>query len=281
MNVPHKKNRPRGGLLILIGVCLFLMLLSSFSPSFNSILRNGVNRVLMPMQRGMNKVGSYVFDRIEKLHELQDIQEKAQLLEDEIALLRSQNALLKLQEKELNELRSLMKMQKQYPEYETVGAHIIGKSSGNYYQSFMIDRGQQDGILVGMNVLADGGLAGLVTAVGDSYATVETIINSGQYVSAMGTRDGSHFLIAGDLKLYESGLLSLQNAALGSGLEIGDMVVTSNISDLYLPGILIGYVEDLKTDSNQLTKNGTVRPVADFDSLDSVLVILTLKKQGD
>ena len=37
MNVPHKKNRPRGGLLILIGVCLFLMLLSSFSPSFNSI----------------------------------------------------------------------------------------------------------------------------------------------------------------------------------------------------------------------------------------------------
>ena len=281
MNVPHKKNRPRGGLLILIGVCLFLMLLSSFSPSFNSILRNGVNRALMPMQRGMNKVGSYVFDQIEKLHELQDIQEKAQLLEDEIALLRSQNAQLKLKEKELNELRSLMKMQEQYPEYETVGAHIIGKSSGNYYQSFMIDRGQQDGIQVGMNVLADGGLAGLVTAVGDTYATVETIINSGQYVSAMGTRDGSHFLIAGDLKLYESGLLSLQDAALGSGLETGDMVVTSNISDLYLPGILIGYVEELKTDSNQLTKNGTVRPVADFDSLDSVLVILTLKKQGD
>ncbi|MBO4872384.1 MAG: rod shape-determining protein MreC [Lachnospiraceae bacterium] len=281
MNTQHKKNRPRGGLLILIGVCLFLMLVSSFSTSFNSVLRNGVNRVLMPMQRGMNKVGSYVFKRLEKLRDLEEIQEKTQQLEEELALLRSQNAQLKLKEKELNELQVLLKMQEQYPDYESLGAHVIGKSSGNYFQSFMIDRGSRDGVRIGMNVLAHGGLVGLVTAVGDTYATVETIINSGKYVSAMSTRDGSHFLVYGDLQLYSQGLLGLENASISSDLGTGDMVVTSNISDLYLPGLLIGYVESMKTDSNQLTRTGTVRPAADFDSLDTVLVILTVKEKGE
>ena len=281
MNLPGKKNRTRGGLLILIGVCLFLMLVSSFSPSFNSVLRNAVNKVLMPMQRGMNKMGSYFSSQMENLRDLKDVQEKAKRQEEEMEFLRAENARLKLREKELSELRSLMKMQEQYPDYESLGAHIIGKSSGNYYQSFMIDRGEKDGVRIGMNVLANCGLAGRVTAVGDSYATVETIINSGQYVSAMSTRDGSHFLVSGNLKLYNSGFLGLEDAPITSGLERGDEVVTSNISDLYLPGLLIGYVESLETDSNQLTKTGTIRPVADFDTMDTVMVILTLKEKGE
>ena len=281
MNLPGKKNRTRGGLLILIGVCLFLMLVSSFSPSFNSVLRNAVNKVLMPMQRGMNKMGSYFSSQMENLRDLKDVQEKAKRQEEELEFLRAENARLKLREKELSELRGLMKMQEQYPDYESLGAHIIGKSSGNYYQSFMIDRGEKDGVRIGMNVLANCGLAGRVTAVGDSYATVETIINSGQYVSAMSTRDGSHFLVSGNLKLYNSGFLGLEDAPITSGLERGDEVVTSNISDLYLPGLLIGYVESLETDSNQLTKTGTIRPVADFDTMDTVMVILTLKEKGE
>lgn len=281
MNLPGKKNRTRGGLLILIGVCLFLMLVSSFSPSFNSVLRNAVNKVLMPMQRGMNKMGSYFSSQMENLRDLKDVQEKAKRQEEELEFLRAENARLKLREKELSELRGLMKMQEQYPDYESLGAHIIGKSSGNYYQSFMIDRGEKDGVRIGMNVLANRGLAGRVTAVGDSYATVETIINSGQYVSAMSTRDGSHFLVSGNLKLYNSGFLGLEDAPITSGLERGDEVVTSNISDLYLPGLLIGYVESLETDSNQLTKTGTIRPVADFDTMDTVMVILTLKEKGE
>ena len=281
MNVPRKKSGPRGGLLILIGVCLFLMLVSSFSPSFNSVLRNGVNQVLMPMQRGMNRVGSRIFGRLEQLRELNEVQERLQTLEEEMAVLRQQNAQLKVNEKELNELRALLKMQEQYPEYKTVGAHIIGKNSGNYYQSFMIDRGTDDGVVVGMNVMAGGGLAGYVTAVGKNYATVESIINSGQNVSAMSTRDGSNFVVAGSLVRYSDGLLDLNNVSMAADVAVGDTVVTSNISDRYLPGLLIGYVETLETDNNQLTRTGTLRPVADFDNLDTVLVILALKETGD
>jgi len=281
MNENRRRNAPRGGLLILIGICLFLMLVSSFSPGFNNFLRGTISSVLMPMQRGMNQAGSYLFGRIEKWRELSQVQEANSQMAQELAQLRKENAALKLNEKELEELRILLDMKEQYPDYGTLGAHIIGKSSGNWFQSFMIDKGEKEGIQVGMNVLAGGGLVGIVTAVGDHYATVNTIINSGQYVSAMSTRSGGTFFVAGDLDLYSQGLLAIQNVSLDADLARGDMVVTSNISDIYLPGLLIGYVESIFADSNQLTRSGTLRPVANFDALDMVQVILTLKKVED
>ena len=58
----------------------------------------------------------------------------------------------------------------------------------------------------------------------------------------------------------------------------GDKIVTSNISDHYLPGILIGYISSLNTDSNNLTKSGYVTPAVDFSHLEEVLVILEEKQ---
>ena len=97
----------------------------------------------------------------------------------------------------------------------------------------------------------------------------------------MTTRSGHSFLVAGSLELYADGMLALENIPLGADVEPGDMVVTSNISDVYLPGLLIGYVEETVTDANRLLRSGSLRPVADFDNLDMVLVITTLKGTGE
>ena len=57
-----------------------------------------------------------------------------------------------------------------------------------------------------------------------------------------------------------------------------DIIVTSNISDKYLPGLMIGYVSSVSLDENELTKSGTVTPVVDFKHLSDVLVILQQKE---
>jgi rod shape-determining protein MreC len=61
----------------------------------------------------------------------------------------------------------------------------------------------------------------------------------------------------------------------------GDSVVTSNISNKYLQGILIGYIDQIEDDSNGLTKSGTITPVVDFRHLTDVLVILQVKETGE
>ena len=62
-------------------------------------------------------------------------------------------------------------------------------------------------------------------------------------------------------------------------VEVGDKVVTSNISDKYLPNILIGYISEINQDSNNITKSGKITPAVDFEHLDEVLVILETKQQ--
>ena len=61
----------------------------------------------------------------------------------------------------------------------------------------------------------------------------------------------------------------------------GDKIVTSNISDKYLPGILIGYISTMEMDSNNLTKSGRVIPAVDFAHLEEVLVILEKKQSPE
>ena len=62
----------------------------------------------------------------------------------------------------------------------------------------------------------------------------------------------------------------------------GDAVVTSYISDRYLPGLLIGYVKTVEKDYTNLTYSGTITPAVDFQHLRTVLVILDKKQQeGD
>ena len=110
MSDAHKNRGPRGGLLIIIGICLLLMLVSSLSPGFNGILRDGIGTVLMPMQKGMNRAGSYLSSRLDDLRELGQVRENNTQLQEEVARLREENAKLKLSEKELKELRELLNL---------------------------------------------------------------------------------------------------------------------------------------------------------------------------
>lgn len=280
---PQQKSplRPHNGLLILIGVCLFLLLISSFSPAANNAIRSAFDTVLMPMQRGMNRAGRHVFEWLENVRDLSAVQEVNEELREELGMLREENARLKVQLQELEELQELISLRKRYPEYPMIGANVIGKSSGNWYSSFLIDKGTNDGLEVNMNVIAQGGLVGIITSVGDSYATVTAIINDGQYVSAMNARSGEKFLVAGDLLLYRDARIGLQEIPLDSNLGPGDTVVTSATSELYLPGLLIGTVDSVSMGASQLLKEGTLLPAVNFDEIGAVLVITQLKVTGE
>ena len=64
-------------------------------------------------------------------------------------------------------------------------------------------------------------------------------------------------------------------------VEQGDKVVTSHVSAKFHKGILIGYVNEVTVDANNLTKSGSLTPAVDFEHLSTVLVITDLKQQVD
>ena len=135
----------------------------------------------------------------------------------------------------------------------------------------------------GMNIMAGSGLVGIITDVGPNYAKVRSIIDDSANVSAMVTTTGDNMNVSGNLQTMNSDQVITFSELRDSEdkVQIGDPVVTSYVSDQYQQGILIGYIASIESDSNKLTKSGTITPVVDFEHMENVLVILDTKETGD
>ena len=92
---------------------------------------------------------------------------------------------LQAEQFELNRLRQLYKLDQVYMQYNKIGARVIASDSEKWFQVFRINKGSSDGVAVDINVVADGGLVGIVTDVGANYATVRSIIDDSSRVGAM------------------------------------------------------------------------------------------------
>lgn len=261
--------------------CIVLIAVTSINNSILTPLRTGVGYVLIPFQSGVNAIGTSLYNHIRDFSTMQEAQAENEELKGRVAELTEENNRLQAEQYELERLRELYALDQDYMQYEKVAARVIAKDSGNWFQIFRINKGSNDGIKENMNVIAGGGLVGIVTDVGANYATVRSIIDDASRVSCMSMRSGDNCIVSGDLTLFQEGLLGLDHVKKEADIQEGDKIVTSNISDVFLPGILVGYATELTIDSNNVTKSGQIVPVAEFDNLQEVLVITQLKDGGE
>ncbi|MBE7722771.1 MAG: rod shape-determining protein MreC [Lacrimispora celerecrescens] len=272
-----ESKRSKYVLIALTVFCVLLIGLTSIHDEWLTPLRTGVGYVLIPVQSGVNAVGSAIYDEIIDYTKLHDAMKENKEMKDIITQLTEENTRLQSEEFELKRLRQLYSLDQEYSQYDKVGARVIANDSSNWFQVFRIDKGSKDGIAPDMNVVAGGGLVGIVTDVGANYATVRSIIDDSSRVSGMAMQSGNSCIVAGDLTLFKEGRLRITNVLKESDLKDGDKIVTSNISSVFLPGILVGYASEITNDTNNVTKSGYLIPAAKFDSLQEVLVITELK----
>ncbi len=266
-------------LLILTILCTGMMLVTFGTDVFNRPLNTVAGYIIVPFQQGISKVGGWLSSRSEELVQIRTLLDENARLREEIAALTEENTLLQQDKYELNRMRELVALDEQYGEYRKVGARIIGRDSGNWYSSFIIDKGAEDGLAVDMNVIAGGGLVGRITSVGPNWARVTSIICDNSNVSGMTLSTEDNLMVSGDLKLMADNCITFSQLVDSHNRVVeGDKVVTSDISDKFLPNILIGYINTINKDNNNLTKSGLITPAVDFEHLSEVLVITDLKQ---
>lgn len=280
-----KKNRfsikTKHWVIIMTVICIGLIGLAASSRFSFAPLQQGAGYVISPFQKGINVMGSWLRDQTSGFQDVKKLQKENEELEEKVASLTEENNKLLEDQEELNRLTKLYELDQDYTQYDKVAAQVISKDPGNWYSTFVINRGSDDGIQVDMNVLADGGLAGIVTEVGKDWATVRSIIDDSSNVSATVASTSDNCMVTGNLLLMEEGKLNfIQLLDREDKVQPGDRIVTSDISDKFLKGILIGYIDEVEMDSNNLTKTGYLVPVVDFAHIHEVLVIKELKDKG-
>lgn len=278
------KNRAPIPSKIVFGILMIsciLIIFFSYATGFSGGALNVVaNYLFVPIQKGVTVIADKTNENLVNKKTIEELSAENEELKRQIEELNETLNQTVIAQSELKNLQELYKIDKQYADYKTVGARIIASSDSNWFNSFTIDKGSDDGLEVNMNVIAAGGLVGIITEVSDRFSVVSTIIDDKEYVSATVISSGDNCIVNGSLELIKDNgnIIFTDLDDDFDVVSVGDSIVTSNISDKYVPGIMIGNVTFLKEDDNGLTKSGRLIPAVDFKHLSEVLVILNLKE---
>lgn len=266
-------------LLVLTIICVIVMFVSFTLNLSGGPLNSVAGYIFVPMQKGINQVGTWIVNQADELASLRSVMRKNKELQAQVDELTQELNTIKLEQYELDNLRELMELDQKYPSYDKVAARVIGNDGGNWFSTFLIDKGENDGIEKDMNVIAGSGLVGIVIDTGPNYAKVRSIIDDASNVSGMALSTADRCIVNGNLvSMNESQVIQFSDLKCeDDAVKTGEQIVTSHISDKYLEGILIGYVNTIDRDSNNLTYSGTITPAVDFQHLQEVLVVLDKK----
>lgn len=277
----NKSSVPSKYIFLIASACCVFLMFFSFTTAFHGgAVSTAAGYTFVPIQKGINRLGSWLRDKTDNFTTLQEALDTIDELEEENGRLLAESSQAQQDKYELKQLRELYALDQEYGEYNKVAANVIAKDTGNWFNTFIIDKGSKDGIAVDMNVIAGRGLVGIVTKVSDSWAQVRSIIDDASSISSMILSTSDLCFVEGDLQLMNDGVIRVSHLKDSDNLAaVGDKLVTSPVSEKFHEGILIGYLDTLEVDANNLTKSGTVTPAVDFEHLYTVLVITDLKQQ--
>lgn len=170
--------------------------------------------------------------------------------------------------RENSELRNLVEF-KQHAPWRLLPAEVVGKNFVPGQQTITLNIGSADSVDVRMPVIAQGGLVGRIIAVSSHYCVVQLAVNRDFRATAKIVRSRTDGIIA-----YKDGTsLLLQNVWKTSDIIAGDTVVTSELSNMFPPGIPVGIVKDIGPDERGVFSKIVVVPNVDFSALERVFVV--------
>lgn len=262
----------------LVIICVGLIIVSYLFADLLSPVRTAVGNFFVPMQKGISTVSGGISEALRVFSDKQKLIDENDKLTSEINDLKTEMQILIHQEYELEWYRDLYENDSVYQNAEKVAARIISRNPNGACDMFVIDKGEDDGIEVDMNVLAGGGLVGIITDVGSNWAKVRTIIADDSSVSGRFQPTSDTCIVKGNMRRMDDGYIDVEMINLNAEVYDNYEVLTSYISDKYLPGILIGYVTNIRKDPSELNKRAYLTPVVDFEHLEAVLIVKTLRE---
>ena len=179
----------------------------------------------------------------------------------------------RLREAKLENLRLRLLLElKEKRQYAYVAANVIGKNLQLLRNTITLDVGEGNGVRTNMPVVTDNGLAGKVVATGGRYAVAQILLHKDIRVSAKIQRSR----VDGIVRWDGGATLMLHNVAKALDVRAGDVVITSEYSSLFPPGIRIGVVTKTRPVEGSLFQAVEIAPGVDFGRMEEVFVITTL-----
>lgn len=195
-------------------------------------------------------------------------------LRSEVVRLRAETAALRVRqvrqevlEAENERLRRLASLRERLPE-RTLGAEVVARDWNGFTRGLTIDRGRVDGVERLAPVLVPGGVVGRVAATRQRVAVVQVLTDPASSIGGLVVRTGAQGLVEG----VAGGRLRIKLSASVEGLQVGDLVVTSGIGELFPKGLPLGRVRRTFAPTG-LFRTAELEPAVDLSGVEEVLVL--------
>lgn len=171
-------------------------------------------------------------------------------------------------------LRQLLELRAKHTDYVFESAKVVLWSSSNWSHSFTISKGRTSGIEKGDPVVTEYNVVvGQITEVGETWATVSTVIDVDMSMGAYIGETGTVGLVVGEYALMTERQAKLTYMVDGAQIYVGDEVLTSGEGGAFPAGLVIGHISAVQTEAGGQITFGLVEPECAFDSLVQVFVI--------
>ncbi len=277
------KNRVlnKGILTILAGVVLIVLLVSTSTPLGPlNVVRNILRIPLAPVQKltiaATEKVGGFFMD----IASMKEAREENTIMKETIRILEQRNLEMTELKRQNEAFKKLLNFQEIYADYGFLGAVIIGKDPGNWFDVFTIDRGMKDSLRPGSGypVIAADGLVGRISNVELLSSNVVSIIDMDSTVSVRVARTRDLLVVRGDILLKADGLCRVDYIQPNADIEPGDVLETSGLGKVYPKGIRVGTIDKIIRNEGQFDAYAIMKPAVDFKRLEEVEVLTRNEK---
>ena len=268
-----KTNGVRMAALVLIIALLFGGLAAARGGNVG-LLHNAAGVLIAPVQKVVSSAVN-LFDSIYgQLSEYDELVAENESLREQLAGAQ-QAARDGVEASEENErLRETLSLRAKHTDYEFESAKVVLWTSSNWSHSFKISKGRSSGIELGDPVVTEYKVVvGQITEIGETWATVSTVIDVDMSLGAFVGQAGTAGLVVGEYALMKERRARLTSMVEGAQIFEGDEVLSSGAGGAFPAGLVIGRIVSVETDGEGRVISGLVEPECAFDSLVQVYII--------
>ncbi len=174
---------------------------------------------------------------------------------------------------ENEQYKEFLNIKEENTDYEIASASVIGRDGLEKFYSFTIDLGRDDDIEINDVVLSSVGVVGVVVETGPNYSRVATILSPSVSVACFVSSTRDTGVVCGDSLYSNEGNTVIKYLPKNTKAEIGDIISTTGMGEVFPKDLLVGTIESLHTDTSGNYNYAIVKPASDIAEVKTVFVI--------
>ncbi len=259
--------------LVFIAIIIIIILIFFHQIKLLSPLENFFQKIFLPIQLKTYQIANAIREKMDFLSSRKKIIKENKKLTQKIQEL----IIKKSQFEELSQENEILRKELNFVKKNNLSfviTQIIGEKNDSGLQTLIINKGETNGLIKGLPVTMQGFLIGKIIKVDKYTAQVLPIIENQSLVAAViQNYPKTNGLVKGEYNLS----LIMELIPQDIEIKVGDLVITSGLENNIPRGLVIGQIEKIINQSEELYQKAQINSPISFKSLNFLTVLLPSK----